>query len=144
MAVSRAAAAAAAATVFIAAVFSTVPVQEAVNVLFMRFFRDLSRAKARARLNNPQSGLVPLLLGQEEPMEVQEPPEDALLFTLEELADFDGSVPGVPLYIAVQVSRLAHASYLRVFARCHQGILLLLCLIELHMPHLHLRLGACL
>lgn len=112
MGVRRAAAAAAAGMVAIAAVFAAAPAQEAVNGFFMRFFRDLSRAKARARLNNPQAGLVPLLLGQEEPLEVQEPPEDALLFTLEELADFDGSVPGVPLYIAVQVrlGALAHSS----------------------------------
>jgi len=80
------------------------PHQERANALLMRFFRDLSRAKARARLREQgaQAGLVPILLGREEPLVVQEPPPDALLFTLEELAQFDGSTPGLPLYIAVQ------------------------------------------
>ena len=57
------------------------------NFLLMRFFRDLSRAKARRRRFGQRHALMPVLLGREAPL----PLEDASLglgLTLEELSEF--------------------------------------------------------
>jgi hypothetical protein len=41
------------------------------NMFFMRFFRDLSRSKARARLHNNKYAMIPVMLGIEKPLKIK-------------------------------------------------------------------------
>jgi predicted heme/steroid binding protein len=63
------------------------------NTFAMRFFRDLSRSKARRRRFGKDYALVPLLLGKEAPILVQNESntsdEPTTTFTLEELASYN-------------------------------------------------------
>lgn len=76
-----------------------------VNFRLMRFFRDLSRVKARRRRFGQEGALMPVLMGIEEPL----PLGDAsvgLSLTLEELSEFDGrplegSSETANLYLAI-------------------------------------------
>jgi predicted heme/steroid binding protein len=75
-----------------------------MNKVLMRFFRDLSRSKARKRLYGNQHALIPMLLGREEfilnKTADDKYAEDALTMTAEELASFNGEDDG-PLYICI-------------------------------------------
>ena len=70
----------------------------------MRFFRDLSRSKARRRLHT-ESSLVTLMMGNEEILTVRDHDESgdgtAFTLTLEELAEKDGE-NGRPLYLSIR------------------------------------------
>lgn len=76
------------------------------RLVAMRFFRDLSRSKARRRLHGNNYALVPMILGIEDPIELKEKTEtdiemeDALTLTSEELASYTGK-EGSPLYLAI-------------------------------------------
>lgn len=73
------------------------------NLFFMRFFRDLARGKARARLYNNPYAVIPVLLGVEQPMKFKDDidAEDRMTITREELEEFDG-FEGAPLYLSVK------------------------------------------
>ena len=74
------------------------------RLFLMRFFRDLSRLKARKRLHT-DSSLVTLLMGQEEMLTVRdhEHSGDGTSFTMtsEELSEMDGQ-EGRPIYLAIR------------------------------------------
>lgn len=73
------------------------------NLFFMRFFRDLARGKARARLYNNPYAVIPVILGVEQPMKFKDDidAEDRMTITREELEEYDG-FEGAPLYLAVK------------------------------------------
>eukprot|EP00584_Thalassiosira_punctigera_P011167 CAMPEP_0172531950 /NCGR_PEP_ID=MMETSP1067-20121228/5166_1 /TAXON_ID=265564 ORGANISM="Thalassiosira punctigera, Strain Tpunct2005C2" /NCGR_SAMPLE_ID=MMETSP1067 /ASSEMBLY_ACC=CAM_ASM_000444 /LENGTH=224 /DNA_ID=CAMNT_0013316393 /DNA_START=128 /DNA_END=802 /DNA_ORIENTATION=- len=73
------------------------------NMFFMKFFRNLSRSKARARLHGNKYAIIPVMLGIEEPMKIQDDidAEDALTITREELEEMDG-FDGAPLYLSIR------------------------------------------
>ena len=81
---------------------------DAGSLALMRFFRDLSRAKSRARrLEHSATSLVPLFLGQDDPLLPVElaggdGTDDAVWITPEDLSTFDGRDPGAPLYLAIR------------------------------------------
>jgi predicted heme/steroid binding protein len=92
-------------------------VNDAVNKIAMRFFRDLSRYKARKRLygGNPHA-LALLLLGREEPYQLndndhdhqqrqqEEEDQDSTLLRLtrDELSTFRGQTEDTPIYLSIQ------------------------------------------
>ena len=69
----------------------------------MKFFRNLSRSKARARLYNNKYAMIPVMLGIEEPIKIQDDidAEDRMTITREELEEMDG-FDGTPLYLAIK------------------------------------------
>ena len=73
------------------------------NMFFMRFFRDLSRSKARARLHNNKYAMIPVMLGIEEPIKIQDDinAENTMTITREQLEEMDG-FDGAPLYLAIK------------------------------------------
>lgn len=76
------------------------------NFALMRFFRDLSRAKARRRRFGQQGALMSVLLQREEPLPLGDA-SAGLSLTAEELAEFDGrllpdSSERAPLLLAVR------------------------------------------
>ena len=79
--------------------------QDKVNLTLMRFFRDLSRYKARKRLYGNAAALMPLLLGKESPIDenLLKKEADAETFTLtkEQLMEYDGKTATTPIYIGV-------------------------------------------
>ncbi|GBG25851.1 Membrane-associated progesterone receptor component 1 [Hondaea fermentalgiana] len=83
--------------------------QGGLELALMRFFRDVSRAKSRARLQGRQgaiatlSALRDLVQDDEDPQRDYPVPErdDGLTMTAEELAQFDGSDPEAPLYLGI-------------------------------------------
>jgi predicted heme/steroid binding protein len=74
------------------------------RVFLMRFFRDLSRSKARRRLHT-ESSLVTLMMGNEELLTVRDHEDsgDGTSFTMtaEELSEMNGE-DGKPLYLAIR------------------------------------------
>lgn len=72
----------------------------------MRFFRDVSRFKARKRLYGNEASLVALLTKADKPLEVDygKPGENSDSFTMTpgELALMDGRTEDTPIYIAVK------------------------------------------
>lgn len=54
----------------------------AYRVFFMRFFRDVSRAKAHRRLHHTQHALMTLLMGREAPLTLQQPDHTTPQFTV--------------------------------------------------------------
>ena len=76
------------------------------NLFMMRFFRDLSRAKARRRLHRNDAALITLMLGNEEPMgpkTVRDDDTDGFTLTAAELADMNGQGdPPSPLYLSIK------------------------------------------
>ena len=72
----------------------------ATQHFFMRFFRDLSRAKAHRRLHGDMYGLT-VFASMDEPLQLLELRDDGLRFTREELATFDGQ-EGRPTYICIR------------------------------------------
>lgn len=54
----------------VVAAFSAYTMRQKVNVFLMRFFRDVSRYKSRKRLYGNQAALMPILMGKEEPIEI--------------------------------------------------------------------------
>lgn len=75
------------------------------NMFFMRFFRDLSRSKARARLQggNKYAMIPAMMLGIEEPIKIKDDidAEDVMTITREELEEMDG-FDGAPLYLSIK------------------------------------------
>ncbi|KAL7476984.1 hypothetical protein ACHAW6_002811 [Cyclotella cf. meneghiniana] len=73
------------------------------NMFFMRFFRDLSRSKARARLHNNKYAMIPVMLGIEKPIKIQDDinAENVMTITREQLEEMDG-FDGAPLYLAIK------------------------------------------
>lgn len=76
-----------------------------LNHAAMRFFRDVSRSKARRRLHGNKHALIPILLGVEEPYVPKSAEdldaEESLTLTREELAEYDGFEEGTPLYLSI-------------------------------------------
>ena len=73
-----------------------------VNNAMMRFFRDVSRAKARRRLHRNDGALVTLMMGNEEPLSIGDnDPSDASTMTPEELGEMNG-LHGTPLYLSIR------------------------------------------
>ena len=73
---------------------------EDTQLFLMRFFRNLSRAKTRARLYGDNNALVAVMAGYEDQLEIPDDDDDGMRFTLEDLASFDG-VAGSPIYLAI-------------------------------------------
>lgn len=74
------------------------------NLFFMKFFRNLSRSKARARLHGNKFAMIPVMLGIEEPMKINTDDayaEDVMTVTREQLAEMDG-FDGAPLYLSIR------------------------------------------
>ncbi|KAL3792032.1 hypothetical protein HJC23_011197 [Cyclotella cryptica] len=73
------------------------------NMFFMRFFRDLSRSKARARLHNNKYAMIPVMLGIEKPIKIEDDinAEIVMTITREQLEEMDG-FDGAPLYLAIK------------------------------------------
>ena len=69
--------------------FSPATAADACNFWLMRFFRDLSRAKARRRRFNQKGALMTLMLGKEEALPLGDA-SAGLSLTLEELSEYDG------------------------------------------------------
>lgn len=73
-----------------------------INKVAMRFFRDLSRSKARKRLYGNEHALMPIIFGKEEPLNISDHEnESTVTMTREELASFRGQ-DGAPLYLSIQ------------------------------------------
>ncbi len=68
----------------------------------MRLVRDVGRYLARKRLANSPHGLIPLLLGRDEPVfEVDvDDQENAMTFTPDELAGYRGDGDS-PIYLSI-------------------------------------------
>ena len=77
-----------------------------INLTLMRFFRDLSRSKARRRLHRNDAALVPMILGKDNPMTAEELLADTkgetATMTLSELAEMDGRTPTTPIYVSIK------------------------------------------
>ena len=78
-----------------------------INIILMKFFRNLSRFKARKRLYGNQASLIPLLMGREpEIVMIQNDSVidegDGFTMTLAELAEMDGRTENTPIYISVK------------------------------------------
>mmetsp|Transcript_29599 Transcript_29599/g.62215 ORF Transcript_29599/g.62215 Transcript_29599/m.62215 type:complete len:224 (-) Transcript_29599:47-718(-) len=73
------------------------------TMFFMKFFRDLSRSKARARLHGNKYALIPVMLGIEEPIKIQDDidAENRMTVTREQLEEMDG-YDGAPLYLSIK------------------------------------------
>ncbi len=74
------------------------------QLVLMRLARDFARHKARERVLGGGGSLVAVLSGREEPLpEALQQEQDASgeSLTAEELAWFDGSEPGRPLYLSI-------------------------------------------
>jgi predicted heme/steroid binding protein len=69
----------------------------------MKFFRNLSRSKARARLYNNKYAMIPVMLGIEEPIKIKDDidAENAMHITREQLEEMDG-YDGAPLYLSIK------------------------------------------
>lgn len=72
-------------------------------MFFMKFFRNLSRSKARARLHDNKYAIIPVMLGIEEPFKIKSDidAENAMTITREELEDMDG-YDGAPIYLSIK------------------------------------------
>lgn len=73
------------------------------NLFFMKFFRNLSRSKARARLHNNKFAIIPVMLGIEQPLKIKDDfdAENTMTITremLEEMVGYDGA----PLYLSIK------------------------------------------
>lgn len=76
-----------------------------VNLTLMRFFRDLSRYKARKRLYGNEASLVAILTKKEEPLEINYEilkNGDGFTMTPLELSLMDGRTLETPIYISVK------------------------------------------
>jgi hypothetical protein len=79
----------------------------AVNFAMMKFFRDLSRSKARRRRFDQKNALMTILLSHEAPLPLADVDgEGRVALTAEELAEYDGrQLPGsderAPLYLSI-------------------------------------------
>ena len=83
-----------------------------VNLSLMRFFRNLSRYKARKRLYGNEAALIPLLMGQEKDViaaetllsthSPQEEEEVDFYMTAEQLASMNGATESTPLYLCIK------------------------------------------
>mmetsp|Transcript_21724 Transcript_21724/g.29909 ORF Transcript_21724/g.29909 Transcript_21724/m.29909 type:complete len:268 (+) Transcript_21724:117-920(+) len=76
-------------------------------MILMKFFRDLSRFKSRKRLYGNQASLIPILMGKEEVIVMQndeklQEENDGFTMTLAELAEMDGKTETTPIYISVK------------------------------------------
>jgi predicted heme/steroid binding protein len=82
--------------------FALVPsVQISVRLWLMRFFRDVSRARARRNLHG-EGSIIPYLMGTDTVMEVMDDGEDGVWLTEDELKDFDGRDENTPLYLSIK------------------------------------------
>jgi len=72
------------------------------NMFFMKFFRNLSRSKARARLHGNKYAMIPVMLGIEESMKIKDDidAENGMTITREQLEEMDG-FDGAPLYLSI-------------------------------------------
>mmetsp|Transcript_24135 Transcript_24135/g.36657 ORF Transcript_24135/g.36657 Transcript_24135/m.36657 type:complete len:212 (+) Transcript_24135:105-740(+) len=77
-----------------------------MNVVLMRFFRDVARAKARKRLYGNEYAVMPLFMGNEEPIPLKSADdlsaEEFMTLTAEELAEYDGLDEGGLLYLGIK------------------------------------------
>ncbi|KAL3821752.1 hypothetical protein ACHAXA_000251 [Cyclostephanos tholiformis] len=73
------------------------------NLFLMKFFRNLSRSKARARLHGNKLAMIPVMLGIEEPMKIKDDvdAENAMTITRDQLEEMDGH-DGAPLYLSIR------------------------------------------
>lgn len=74
------------------------------NLFLMKFFRNLSRSKARARLHGNKFAMIPVMLGLEEPLtftDYDRQTESTMTVTREQLAEMDG-FDGAPLYLSIK------------------------------------------
>ena len=73
------------------------------NLFFMKFFRNISRSKARARLHNNKFAMIPVMLGIEEPMKIKDDvdAENVMTITRDQLEEMDG-YDGAPLYLSIR------------------------------------------
>jgi len=73
------------------------------NYVFMKFFRNLARSKARARLHGNKYAMIPVMLGIEEPIKIKDDidAEDRMTITREQLEEMDG-FDGAPLYLSIK------------------------------------------
>eukprot|EP00041_Stephanoeca_diplocostata_P032701 m.1055576 g.1055576 ORF g.1055576 m.1055576 type:complete len:479 (+) comp24193_c0_seq2:95-1531(+) len=71
-----------------------------MQMFLMRFFRDLSRAKAHMRLHGNGHAIMTVLTGNEDLLPINEAPDDGFKMSAEELREFNG-LDGAPLYLAI-------------------------------------------
>jgi predicted heme/steroid binding protein len=73
------------------------------NLFFMKFFRNLSRSKARARLHNNKFAMIPVMLGIEQPLKIKDDiyAENVMTITRDMLEEMDG-YDGAPLYLSIK------------------------------------------
>jgi predicted heme/steroid binding protein len=89
----------------LAALAAYVAIKVDMNLVLMRFFRDVARANARKRLYGNEYAVMPIFLGNEEPIPIKSADdlsaEEFMTMTAEELEEYDG-LDGGPLYIAIK------------------------------------------
>lgn len=92
-------------TIVLSAIVSSIAIYFAskhANRYLMQFFRDLSRYKSRKRLYGNSAALIPILMGQEEPVELlPQPGTEDFTMTAEQLAEMDGRTEDTPIYLAI-------------------------------------------
>jgi len=73
------------------------------NMFFMKFFRNLSRSKARARLHGNKYAMIPVMLGIEQPIKIEDDihAENSMTITRDLLEEMDG-FDGAPLYLSIR------------------------------------------
>jgi len=89
-------------TVALVAIFIYLLATSDIELVLMRFFRDLSRHKSRGRLFSSEGSLTSLsylITGNEDLLDVYAE-GDGLMMTPEELSQFDGS-DGRPIYLSI-------------------------------------------
>ena len=89
----------------VGAIAAIVALQIDMNIVLMRFFRDVARAKARKRLYGNDYAVMPLFLKTEEAIPLKTADdlsaEEYMTLTAEELLDYDGFDDG-PLYVGIK------------------------------------------
>ena len=76
-----------------------------INISLMKFFRNLSRFKARRRLYGNEASLIPILMGKEKDVVIiqnNSEESDGFTMTAAELREMDGRTENTPIYIAVR------------------------------------------
>ncbi|KAJ1459035.1 cytochrome b5-like heme/steroid binding domain-containing protein [Pelagophyceae sp. CCMP2097] len=88
------------ASAVVAAILAALAKGPTVTFMLGRFFRDVSRFKARRRLYGNANAMVPFFLGYETPPVISEP-DVGLTVTPDELESADGA-DGAPAYISIR------------------------------------------
>lgn len=92
-----------------------ITLKKRATLLMMRFFRNMSRFKARKRLHGNEAALIPLLLGREEPLSLKSVGDEGYInLTIEQLSEMRGQTEDTPIYLSVK-NRIYDVSYNRKY-----------------------------